>query len=318
MRHAALLWSLVVGAGALLSPAAARASCSLPPCVDAEPMWLAPGSTQFALLPDTTALEVGQIGAGATFGFRLRPAILTVPAPSRDGRDVNLLRLAVDATLGVRLGIGQRLELTAVAPVGLYQQGSGIKGITDQNAAALPAQSLHDPRLGFGYAFATGSSHFGAKLRFEAKLPLGNGDALAGEASAVASPSVALSARYSGFRAALELGARLRRPSEFYGSRVGSQGVLALGLGYELPAPHLIFTLEQYLLPSLVKGATATYLPAEWLATAALAPKAWRGVSLGLAGGSGWPVSSTPSGHALALGVPAFRGLLFARYAPGD
>lgn len=318
MRHVALLWMVAVCAGATLSAPKARAACDQPPCVDAEPAWLASAATRFALVSDTTVPAAAKLAASLTFALRWRPVVLTVPAPARDGRDVNLLKYATDAALGLRLGLGQRLELTMVAPAGLYQRGAGIKGITDQRAEGLPAQSLHDPRIGFGYAFATGSAHFGAKLRFEAKLPLGNADALSGEASAVASPSVALSARSGGFHAGLELGARLRRPVDFYGSRVGSQGSLALALGYELAKPHVSLAVEQYLLPSLVAASGSRYFPAEWLASLRWAPAACAGFSLGLGGGGGLPFADSPSGHVLALGVPAFRGLVFARFAPAD
>lgn len=295
----------------------ALASCSQAPCVDAEPMWLPPASTRFTLLSDAAAAPASKLAAGATFGFRLHPAVLSVPAPNQDGRDVNLLRYAVDATLGLRWGLGKGLELTVVAPAGLYQRGSGIKGITSQNAPALPAQSLHDPRLGFGYAFETGSRHISAKLRFEAKLPLGNADALAGEASPVASPSFVLQSTVGHWAAGIELGARLRRPVDFYGARVGSQGLLVVGIAYELARPRLSFTLEGYLLPSLVARGSFRYLPAETLFTTRLAPASWHGLSCGLAGGTGYDSSSTPSGEsALALGVPTFRVLGFVRYAP--
>ncbi|HVY27660.1 MAG TPA: hypothetical protein VHB79_13995 [Polyangiaceae bacterium] len=317
MRHVALLWMVAVCAGATLATPAAYATCSQPPCVDAEPMWLPPASRQFSLVSDTSALPAAQLAASLSLLLRWRPAALNVPAPSQNGRDVNLLAYAMDAALGLRLGLGQRLELTMVTPVGLYQRGSGIKGVTDQSAEEVPAQSVHDPRLGFGYAFDTHSASFGAKLRFEAKLPLGNGGALSGETSAVGSPSLALSARHGGFRAGLELGARLRRPVDFYGARVGSQGTLALGLGYELPHPRLGLTLEGYLAPSLVAG-SFRYLPAEWLATARWTPAAWKSFFVGLAGGGGLPLSDSPSGAVSGIGVPAFRTLLFAGYAPGQ
>jgi hypothetical protein len=297
----------------------AHATCSQAPCVDAEPMWLPPASTRFTLVSDATAAPARKLAAGAVFGFRLHPAVLSVPAPNQEGRDVNLLRYAVDASFGLRWGLGEGLELTVVAPAGLYQRGSGIKGITSQRAPALPAQSLHDPRLGFGYALATGSRYISAKLRFEAKLPLGNADALAGEASPVASPSFVLQSTVGHWAAGLELGARLRRPVDFYGARVGSQGLLAVGITYELTRPRLSFALEDYILPSLVARGSFRYLPAETLLTTRLAPASWQGLSFGLAGGTGYGFSSTPSGEsALALGVPTFRVLGFVRYAPAS
>jgi hypothetical protein len=167
-----------------------------------------------------------------------------------------------------------------------------------------------------GFTLPTLAGVLASKLRFELKLPLGNRDALAGEAGFVASPSLAFSTRAFGFFAGAELGARLRKPALFYGSRVGSQALLALGFGYELPAPKLSFALEAYALPSLVRASTTRYLPAEWLASASFSPRSWPRWAFGLAGGSGLAFSSNASGSVFGLGVPAFRGLLFTRFTP--
>ncbi len=294
---------------------AAAADCAPPSgCVDAEPLWLSPASVSFLAIADTAAPRAGQVAGAATFGFRYAPARLNVPAPSRGGRDVNLLRHASDLSLAVRWGLGYRLELTALLPAGLYQRGAGIKGITDQSAPPIPIASLHDPRLGFGFRLAHGQT-FGAKLRFEAKLPLGSRAALSGEQSAVASPSLALSARRGRFFTAAELGLRVRRPAELFGTRIGSQASLAVGVGYELSRPRLSATLEAYALPSLIDDGPRRYLPAEWLATARWAP-ASSAFSFGLGGGGALPLSGDAAGSNVAFGVPAFRVLAFARIAP--
>lgn len=293
---------------------AAAADCAAPTgCVDAEPLWLSPSSVRFATIASTDVPALRELAGGATVGFRLRPAVLNVPAPSREGREVNLLRHATDLSLGARFGLGNGLELTALVPAGLYQRGAGIKGITDQSAPAIPVASLHDPRVGFAFALGQ-SAWLRAKLRFEAKLPLGHRGALGGEDSVVASPSVALSAGRGGFFAGAELGLRLRTPAELFGTRVGSQASVAVGAGYELPGPRLSVALEMYLLPSLVPDGGRRYLPAEWLATTRWAPGAsvW---SIGLAGGSALPVSGDAAGSSVAFGVPALRALVFLRAA---
>jgi len=316
VRRAALPSLLVSSAVTLTLSSAAKADCSTSPCLDAEPAWLSPSALRFALISDTNSPKAAQVGLGATASFRLGPAVLNVPAPNRDGRDVNLLRHATDLSLAARLGIGNRLELTLLLPAGLYQRGAGIKGITHQSAPEIPTTTLHDPRLGFGYSLPTASPQFGAKLRFEAKLPLGNTAALSGEQSFVASPALALSSRLGGFFAGAELGARLRRPVDFFGARVGSQGLLAAGAGYALAAARLSFAAELYLLPSLVRADRIRYLPAEWLASVRYAPQALSGVSLGVSGGSGLPLSGNAAGSSFALGVPAFRSGLFVRFTP--
>lgn len=305
MRAALLVVFLF--SSALARPAAA--SCAALACVDAEPFWLSPAATRFAAVSDVTVPGRAKLGLSLTGDFRLRPAVVTVPAPNRDGRDVNLLRHASDATFGARLGLGNRLELTLLLPAGLYQRGAGIKGVTDQSAPAIATTTLHDPRLGFGFAIF-GAETLGAKLRFETKLPLGNAETLSGEQSVVASPSLSLAASWGGFFVGAELGARLRRPVELFGVRVGSQALLAGGLGYELRGPRLSLALEAYLLPSLVASGQPPQLPAEWLGTLRFAPRGLPRLAFGLGAGTGVPLSSEGSS---AVGVPAFRGLAFAR-----
>lgn len=312
MRFCSKLFGLL----ALALPRLAEAACSAAsPCVDAEPLWLPPTADRLLLVSDTAPVAAGKWTLSLTALFRLQPAVVTVPAPNQYGRDINLIRHATDASLGGSVGLGNRLELTWVLPAGLYQRGAGIKGVTHQSAEPIAPTALHDPRLGFGYAVPWASRSFAAKLRFEAKLPLGNADALDGEPSPVASPSLAVSAKASGFFAGTELGARLRQPSDVFGMRIGSQLLVAAGAGYELSKPHVSFAAQAYVLPSLIDSGSQRYLPAEWLASARWAPTAW---SFGVAGGGGLPVSGAAAGSSLAFGVPSFRAMLFARYVPRD
>lgn len=270
------------------------------------------------MLASTGQLAAARTALLGTLSFRLRPAVLNVPAPNRNGRDVNVLRHATDVALGARFGLGNRLELTGLLPAGLYQRGAGIKGITDQSAPPVAVASLHDPRVGFAYSLNTGTQRLGAKVRLEAKLPLGDTEALAGEPSFVASPSLALSSEQHGFFAGLELGVRLRRPTELFGVRLGSQAVIAAGAGYEIKRLGLAFATELYLLPSLVRRGTLSYLPAEWLASTQFRPGASRALSLGLGAGSGLPFSGDAAGSKLAFGVPSFRALAFVRLGPSS
>jgi hypothetical protein len=315
LRRAALKSLIVMGV--LMAFRASAAACTeATPCVDAEPLWLTPAAQRFASISDTARAPFASLSGSASLGFRWQPALVSVPAPSREGRDVNVLRHATDATLALRAGAGKGLELTLVLPAGLYQRGAGIKGVTHQSAPAVDQQSLHDPRVGFGFTLPPLAASLASKLRFELKLPLGNSDALAGEAGFVASPSLALSARAEGLFVGAELGARLRKPAVLYGSRIGSQALLALGAGYELSAPRLSFAVEAYALPGLVRASTSRYLPAEWLASVSFGPGPWPRWRFGLAGGSGLAFSSNASGSSFGFGVPAFRGLLFARFTP--
>lgn len=318
MRSAALL--LPIALSALLTTLAppASANCNSPssPCVDAEPLWLSPSAKRLLLVSDAAALTGGKFEVGLTAAFRYRPAVLTVPSPNESGRDINLLRLSTDASLAARLGLGNRLELTLLVPAGLDQQGAGIKGVTSQSAPDIPLTSLHDPRLGFGYSLPLHSAALGAKLRFETKLPLGAAVALAGERSFVASPSFALDSKLGGFFFGAELGARLRRPTEFFGLRLGSQALLAVGAGYELERLGLSFAAEAYLLPSLIPSGKVSYLASEWLSSLRFAPHGIPALSVGVGGGSGLPLSGNAAGSSFAFGVPSMRFVAFARLTP--
>jgi len=317
VRRAALLSMIASSALALAAARPAFAECGTrtSPCVDAEPFWQSPAALRFSSVSDTGALAAGRLALGTSFTYRLRPAVLNVPAPNQDGRDVNLIKDALSWSLSARLGIGNRLELTALA-AGLSQRGAGIKGVTSQAAPAIDSPSLQDPRIGFGYSPTTPTRRFAVKLRFEAKLPLGNAEAFAGERSFVASPSVAVSGKRGGVFGGIELGARLRRPSDLFGLRVGSQALLAAGAGYELAGPRLSFALELYLLPSLIDSGSYRYLPAEWLLSTRFAPRLFGNLSLGAGGGGGLPLSASVGSALLGFGLPSFRGLLYVRLTP--
>ena len=160
------------------------------------------------------------------------------------------------------------------------------------------------------------SRRLGAKIRFEAKLPLGQAEALAGDPSFVASPSLALSSQHGGFFGGLELGARLRKPSDFFGLRVGSQALIAAGAGYELVGPRLAFVIELYLLPSLIDSGSSGYVPAEWLYTTRFAPRLFGNFSIGAGIGTGLPLGGRVGGANLAFGVPGYRALAYVRLTP--
>lgn len=317
MRRVALFSMIAASALglAMARPAFADCGARASPCVDAEPFWQSPAAVRLTTVSDTGALTAGELALGTSFTYRLRPAVLNVPAPNQDGRDVNLIKDAFSWSLSARLGVGNRLELTALA-AGLSQRGAGIKGITSQSAPAIDSPALQDPRIGFGYSLSPPTPRFGVKVRFEAKLPLGNEEAFAGERSFVASPSIAVSTKQGGLFGGVELGARLRRPSDLFGLRVGSQALLAAGGGYELARSRLSFALELYLLPSLIDSGSYRYLPAEWLLTTRYAPRLFGNFSLGLGGGGGLPLSSGVGDALLGFGLPSFRGLFYVRLAP--
>lgn len=315
MRRAALFWMIAGSALGLVRPARAECSAAWSKCVDAEPMWQSPAAVRLTTVSDTNAPAFGRLALGASFTLRSKPAVLNVPAPNQTGRDVNLISRAIGWSLAGRIGIGNRLELTALA-AGVSQRGAGNKGVTSQSAPSIDSPALQDPRIGFGYSLPSSCLCLGAKIRFEAKLPLGNAEALAGDRSFVASPSVALSSQRGGFFGGLELGARLRRPSDFFGLRVGSQALIAAGAGYELAGPRLSFMIELYLLPSLIDSGGFSYLPAEWLYTTRFAPRLFGNFSIGAGIGTGLPLTARLGGANLGFGVPGYRALAYVRLTP--
>lgn len=304
---------VILVAALCLRASGARACTSAAPCIDAEPLWHSPSAGAFVLISDPTSPDLGQLGASATLGFRLKPAVLVAPSPNAEGREINLISHATDLSLAARLGIGRGMEITLALPAGLYQRGAGIKGVTHQSASAIPAQSLHDPRVGFGFAAINGRSG-GIKLRLELKLPLGDEQALMGEAGPVLSPTYLIHLRNGPWSFGGEAGARLRSPSNFFGRRVGTQVVSSLGVGYSLERPRLAFTLEGYVVRSLAAPENAPDVPGEWLASARFAPQALQRLSLGLAGGTSIPL---PLGaDSAGVGAPLLRVLAFARWTP--
>jgi hypothetical protein len=293
----------------------ARACTTVAPCIDAEPLWHSPSAGAFVLISDPGSPGLGKLAGSATLGFRLKPAVLVAPSPNASGREINLISHTTDLSLASRLGIGRGMEVTLALPAGLYQRGAGIKGVTHQSAPGIPAQSLHDPRVGFGFAALTGPGG-GIKLRLELKLPLGDEQALMGEAGPVLSPTYLMQWRTRHWSFGGEAGVRLRRPTNFFGRRVGTQVAASLGVGYSLEHPRLAFTLEGYALSSLAAQKGAPDVPSEWLASARFTPSGIPRMSLGLAGGTSIPMpfASASSG----VGAPLLRVLAFARWAPGD
>jgi hypothetical protein len=315
VRFPALLSAL---AAVALWSGSGRAECTGgAPCLDAEPLWLTPSARHFTFASDTAAPPLGKLAGSATIGFRYEPVVLEAPAPSAAGREINLIRHTTDLTAGLLVGIGSRMELTLALPAGLYQRGAGIKGVTHQFAPPISEQSLHDPRLGFGYALPFSPAGITGKLRLELKLPLGDQEALMGEQSFVMSPTLAIFTRSRGWFSGLESGVRLRRPSEFFGRRVGTQFLLAGGVGYELSRPELAFMAEVYALQSLAARTAAEQdTAAEWLASVRFRPKSWPQLAFGLGGGTGIPARSSDGEWRAGVGAPLFRALVFARWLP--
>src|SRR5205807_4599226 len=108
------------------------------------------------------------------------------------------------------------------------------------------------------------------------------------ERAAVFVPSISLDYRSYRFFAGAELGVRIRPTEDFAGARIGTEGVIAAGIGLDVLKQHdlLAVTAEARLHPVFTEQATVaqspyglqssangTFItPAEWMITARTAP----------------------------------------------
>jgi hypothetical protein len=330
----------VLVAGALATTPASAGECAanaaLSACFDANSLWLPAGRASFVSFPDTRVNGVGQASFGIASEWLHRPVVLHVESPDRDGRDVHVVDTALDASFFLAFGVWKRLELSLAAPTRLYQSGAGAGGVSSQSAGPLDRNAVRNPRLGVGYSLddALATPGLGVRLAVDVQLPLANDSPFAGERSLVAMPSLAIAFQSGPLRLGASLGVRLRDSLDVAGVRLGSQGFAALGVGLELlDAGRLFIGLEAFGLPSLVssRAATAnsavsseTLFPAEWLISVHSSFAKQGSWTLGLAAGSGIPLSSetreTSAGastaHFMGLTTPDFRSLLVLRFAP--
>jgi len=326
-------------AAALLTPSASQASgcapsAGLSACFDANELWLPAGPASFVSLPDTRVTRVGQVSFGVASELLHHPVVLHVASPDRDGREVNVLDTALDASFFLGFGLFKNLELSMAAPTRLYQTGTGSGGVSSQTAPPLERNAVRNPRLGLGYSLddTLVTPGVGLRLAFDASLPLGNESELSGERSIVAVPSVTLSVETGPFTLSASLGARLRRAIDFGSVRLGNQGSATLGLGVDVFDPGLLFlTVEAFALPPLGNSQAAaansaisseSLFPAEWLLSVHSCFEKRGSWTLGVAGGSGIPLSSetressagSTTAHFLGLGAPDFRSLVVLRF----
>ena len=327
-------------AAALLTPSASRASgcapsAGLSACFDANQLWLPAGPASFVSLPNTRVTRVGQVSFGVASEWLHHPVVLHVASPDRDGREINVVDTALDASFFLGFGLFKNLELSLAAPTRLYQTGTGSGAVSSQTAPPLERNAVRTPRLGLGYSLddALATPGVGLRVAFDASLPLANESELAGERSIVAMPSATLSGQTGAFTLAASVGARLRSAVDFGNVRLGNQGFAALGLGFEALDPGLLFvSLEAFALPSLGSSQAAaarsaisseSLVPAEWLLSVHSCFEKHGSWSLGVAAGSGIPLSSetreTSTGaataHFLGLGTPDLRSLVVLRFA---
>ncbi len=320
------LATLTFVSAALLSaarPARADAACSGPlsPCINDDTLWVHAGVATFVAIGSTRTIPRSQLGFGLVTSYLSRPVVLEVPSPGPPGSNQYAVNDQVNSTFLWAYGVTDRLELDLALPITLAQGGTGLAPLT--GGSALKETAVRDMRFGLAYALGphdridqapdgsmAPTSSWGLAVRFETSAPTGDQDQFAGESSAVFVPSVSADYRLDDFFVGAEIGARLRPTTDLLTSRVGSELIGELGVGYDiLPRKLLTATAEAWAFPILAEQGNGGHaVPAEWQVAARTALRD-RDLSIQLGGGGALESDG-------AITTPRFRFTLGVRWAP--
>jgi hypothetical protein len=273
--------------------------------IDADTLWLPPSRARLVSVPCSESLALGSLSLGAGTTWLSRPVMVTAPSGDPSGRTIPVVEHALDTTLLAAAGVGHGSELTLAMPFTVLQSGAGADALSDQRGPGLPRRAVRDPRIGWSLAARrlVGDSTWGVRTSVELGLPLGTDHALSGDRGLVLVPAIVGDLELGRLYVGVELGARLREPTELGDATVGSQLVGALGVSLALLPPRLLSVgLELRALPSLVaervtlpdgsRGPELVLVPAEWMASLALSPLAGGALSFQLGAGGGLPLST--------------------------
>lgn len=321
----------------------AAASCDTPilsPCVDSDTLWPHAGPSLFMNVGGTDTVAADRISFGLVTTYQSRPIVLNLPSPNPGDPSARpAIDNQFDATFLFAYGLTERFELDLAMPVTIFQDGAGntpLVGCGASNNCSVAATATRDLRFGATYTFVKrpskhpwrhDASGFGLAARFETVAPSGDDTAFAAERSAVFVPSISLDYRSHRFFAGAEVGVRIRPTTDFAGARIGTEGVIAVGVGLDVLKQHdlLAFTAEARLHPifteqatvsqsptGLVSSANGTFItPAEWMVTARTAPLEGGDLSFQL-GIGGW----LPTSSFAPITAPRFRVALGLTFAP--
>ena len=316
---------------------AAASECSngsrLSSCINADTLWPHAGAATFQSVGATETTSPSQFSFGIVTSYLRKPIVLKASSPDPSGASVPAVNHLVDSSFLWAFGVTDRLELNLAMPAALYQTGTGLSGYTSSHATPIATTAVRDLRYGLAYAVlprarAYPSQGLAAVARFEMSAPVGDRQSFAGDRGGVWVPTLSADYRLGRAYFGAEAGARLRSTSTLAGTRVGSQLVAAIGVGYDiLPDQKLSAALEAFALPSLVgqqqlhRDATTAALvaedssrklvPAEWMATVRTAPIAGGDFSIAASGGTAIPLTDPSS-----MTTPSYRFVLGIRYAP--
>ncbi len=301
-------------------------------CIDADTLWPHPGPARFQSVGATETTAPWEFSLGMVTTYLRKPIVLRAASANPEGVDVPAIDHMVSANFLWGLGLTNNLEVTLAMPVTLFQDGTGVSSFTSSQSQDVPGSSIRDFRVGAAYALlprerAFPGNPFALTGRLEVGVPTGDEEWFGGDRGAVLIPTMAADFRTGSLFAGAEVGARLRKATNLAGARVGTQGFLALGAGYDiLPRERFTAALEAFALPVLVDQetlsrdpdtqrivatkASKSLMPAEWMATLRSAPTADGDVSFSLSAGTALPLSDS------AITAPQYRITAGIRFAP--
>ncbi|HEX7669893.1 MAG TPA: hypothetical protein VF395_09930 [Polyangiaceae bacterium] len=328
-----------------LRPSAARADCQPPTrqstCFDADELWTPAAPSRFIGIASGRTLAPRTYALGIDTTYLSRPVVLETGSPDPNGRAVRVVDDVVDVAAAFAYAPVRHLELTAILPAAIYRSGTGLVGVTSQNGPTLPVVALRDLRLGAAHDLLPSArgeeqpTEIGLATRLDVALPTGNDGVFAGERGPLVAPSVSFDLAHGIFFVGAQAGARLRRPVEIGGARLGTQLTSSFGAGANvLPSGRLALAVEAWLLPTFLSqrrtlpdGTLVTsgnLFPAEWMFSARTRLD---DTVLALGLGSAIPWSSETrrattgeesTTNFAGVTAPRFRAVLVVRYVPGS
>ncbi len=299
------------------------------PCFEADALRVPSGHARFAGIASPLVVPEAEVAFSLATTFLYKPLLLNAPSPAAEGRDIVVVERELGMTFGAAVGLGERLELDVSLPVSTARSGSGVEGVTTQQADPLPRSALRDPRLGLSWSPLAPSATrpYGLEARLELSLPFGDEAHLAGYAGPGFLPAV--DGEYTLGRLVLagELGARLGQAVDFASTRQGNELFVAAGVGFDVLSDSLLaVSLESWLRQPLesepdqgLVTAQTRGPAAEWLLGLRTSNAPF---SIFAGAGTGIPLArETHDGAAddtpvSAPTTPAFRAVVVLRHAP--
>ena len=302
---------------------AADDSCSpdnqISTCINSDSLWHVPEASGFVSVPQARRGNPGGLSTALALGFITRPIVLNAPSSDPEGRDIEVVKDALDLNLLLAYDVTRELSLSIATPMVLYQRGTGAEGVTSQRGTAPPTSAVRDPKIYASYALPLPrdleQAGLGLRARLGLSLPLGDSHLYAGERGLVAAPSLVFEAVLGAVTLGSELGLRLREKTRLANVALGSQIWASLGARVQIVKP-LQLAAEAWLAPGLSEQpGGGTWVTSEWLASANFSPLCAPELSLKLGGGTGIPLAQSPGGKTIAgLTSPGFRGVFVVRY----